>query len=245
MLNVRLLLSYLGYLPLLPLMPLIIAQGRRVRRDTVRLPEAAGARQSISDPRAPALLHLGESTVAGVGAEDFSQAFTAALFRELQPGTRLSNWAAIGRNGVTAAGLLSELQNAEAVPHHTGVIVITLGVNDTTAFTTLSAWRNNLRQLVRHLPQPSQQRPLFFTQVPDMSGFPALPLPLNLFLGLRSRQLDMALQQLCREQQWHHVALTMKVPPQLMADDGYHPNQRGYQAWASSLAATMNRILSR
>ncbi len=243
MLNIPLLLSYLGYLPLLPLMPLIIAQGRRVRRDTVRLPEASGARQYITDPQAPALLQLGESTVAGVGAEDFSQAFTAALFRELQPGTALRNWAAIGHNGVTAAGLLSELQKGAALPQNTGITVITLGVNDTTAFTTLSAWRNSLRQLVRQLPQ--QQQPLFFTQVPDMSGFPALPVPLNLFLGLRSRQLDMALQQLCHEQQWHHVALTMKVAPQLMAEDGYHPNPLGYQAWARSLAATMNRILSR
>jgi len=237
-LRLQLILSYLLYLPLLPLLPLIIHQGKTVRRTTLRLPEAGGKRECITQPTAPALLHIGESTVAGVGVSDFRDGLTASLFRELNThGSGLINWQAIAMNGATAVQLCRLLQNKP--PLMAGITVITLGVNDTTAFTPLKRWGSDLEQLAQRLPPATR---VLFTQVPDMRQFPALPVPLNLLLGLRARQLDLALQCLCHQHGWHHLPADMKVPAQMMAPDGYHPNAAGYRYWAEHLAATISHL---
>ena len=54
---------------MLPAAPVLIAQGRRLRRDTPRLPDAAHPWQGTLDgPEPLQLLVLGDSTAAGVGA---------------------------------------------------------------------------------------------------------------------------------------------------------------------------------
>src|SRR5918998_1273279 len=58
-------------LALLALAPLLVAQGRRVRRTTPRLPEAPGDREGVTGA-GPALrlLVVGDSAAAGAGARD-------------------------------------------------------------------------------------------------------------------------------------------------------------------------------
>lgn len=98
--------DYLPELFALPLLPLLIAQGRRTRRITPRLPDAAGARNGCatgsSADRPLSLLTLGESPVAGVGVDKHEQAITGCLARALaQRLNRSVAWQAYGRNGAT------------------------------------------------------------------------------------------------------------------------------------------------
>ena len=231
-------LNYLLYLPLVPLLPFILTQGKRVKANTLRLPEAAGAAHGERRQEGFHLLHIGESTVAGVGVDNLQDGFSAALFRH---SLQVRSWQAVGKNGWKAGDFLqSPVLPARPLPANT-LLIITLGVNDTTGFTSLSRWQKNLQQLVQSL-TPVQA--VFFTQVPAMQQFPALPAPLSWFLGLRAQQLDLALRSLCAANGWHHLPSQQRVPAHWMAADGYHPNASGYDQWAQQTAATIGHMLN-
>ena len=94
----RLWCSYPAGFLLLPLLPLIIRQGKHTRATTLRLPEASGPRQGHCPPQTGQtqtgqtqaatperqLLHIGESTVAGVGVRDTGEGLTAHIIRHWQ-----------------------------------------------------------------------------------------------------------------------------------------------------------------
>ena len=64
----------------LALAPLLWWQGRRVRREALRLPEAAGPRAGVAGQGRPLrLLLLGDSSAAGVGVADQSDALAGRL----------------------------------------------------------------------------------------------------------------------------------------------------------------------
>lgn len=238
--QLSLLLSYSLYGALLPLFPWIMRQGKRVKASTLRLPEAAGpfcVDKNTPAADLPALLHIGESTVAGVGVEHLQDGFSAAVYRATDI---FGDCHILGRNGWKAGDFIqSGLLTEQCLPAD-AVLLITLGVNDTTGFTSLRRWQQNIRALVQQTPPA---RAVFFTQVPAMQQFPALPAPLNWLLGLRAWQLDKALQILCAQQGWHHLPSTLKIPPQWMAADGYHPNAVGYDQWGQQTAAAIGHIL--
>ena len=78
--------SYLGYFLLAPALPLIVWQGKNTRNTALRLPEADGPRSGKFNSSTTAslnILHLGESTVAGVGVNHSDLGFTANISRAL------------------------------------------------------------------------------------------------------------------------------------------------------------------
>lgn len=232
-------LSALLYLPLVPLLPLIIAQGKRVKRDTVRLPEPSGIAVGTSEKGEFSLIHIGESTVAGIGVDDIQQGLTAAIQRHSR---NCSGWHSVGRNGYTVGDILSSDDLLPRISDEKPVcVLLTFGVNDTTRFTTLSDWQQHLQQLVSKLPEPAL---VACTRVPAMQQFPALPKPLNFFLGLRAWQLNQVLVATCRQNGWHHISTPMKITSDKMARDGYHPNAAGYDLWGQDIAATIDHIFS-
>lgn len=233
-------LSYSLYFLFLPLLPVILRQGKSVKANTLRLPEADGLRHNISEnvnssTRVNALLHIGESTVAGVGVNDFQQGLTANIVRQVNIKSGCS-WQAIGQNGAAIADINQHLMTA-TLKCEPSIILLTMGVNDTTSFTSRSAWQLGLLICIEKITSTTENQPkVCFTQVPPMHLFPALPFPLNRFLGLRAWQLDNALQQTCLDQGWSHLKIKMPLEKQWMAEDGYHPNEIGYQKWAEQLA---------
>lgn len=238
-------LSYSLYVFFLPLLPVILRQGKSVKANTLRLPEANGLRHHIAENRdtsipVNSLLHIGESTVAGVGVDDIDQGLTAHIIRNLNDKTVFS-WQAIGQNGAVIADMNHHLMTAE-LQCDPDTILLTMGVNDTTSFTSLGTWQLGLLECIEKINSVTEnQAKVCFTQVPPMHLFPALPFPLNRFLGLRAWQLDNTLQQVCLAQGWSHLKMEMPLESQWMAEDGYHPNEIGYQKWAEQLAPLIKR----
>ena len=222
---------------LAPLMPLILWQGKQVRRNTLRLPEAIGETH-LPAPKSNALslLHVGESTVAGVGVNHMRDGFTANIVKTLKrDGIHASAWIQ-GCNGATIADI-NHLNPAICSPD---ILLISIGVNDTVRMTSEQDWLTQLRLCVARYAGPNTR--VCFTQVPDMTRFPALPAPLNQFLGLRAQKLHLALQTLCREQKWDLLEVDLPVAHQWMAKDGYHPNAKGYKHWGESVARQLQQL---
>lgn len=226
----------------LPLLPLLIAQGRRTRRVTPRLPEARGLDHGIAGAAqggAPfSLLAVGESPIAGVGVETHAEAITAQLANVLA--IRLQRpvqWRACGINGITVSEGLQRLvpQIPEAA---VDLLFVAFGVNDTTAFRRTAVWRSDLEQLLHALEQRCAPRFTLLSGVPPMSRFPALPQPLRWVLGMKARALDEVARRLAATASCTlHIPLTLDPHADgMMARDGYHPSASGCIAWAQALA---------
>lgn len=220
------------------LLPLIIHQGRRVRLLTPRLPEAGGnpdGQYGTGDP-ALRLLVIGESTAAGVGVDDHAQGLASQLALRVHRRTgKAVAWHTRGTNGIRLRQLNRQLDPAN-LPQADAVI-LSMGVNDTKGFTSRFRFRQQLLGLRANLAH-RYSAPLILLRVPPMHRFTALPQPLRALLGWRARQLDQIYRELAERQPEHFIyqgypALTASG---LLACDGFHPSEQGYQTIAEALA---------
>lgn len=235
----------LGLAAALPLAPLLVWQGRRVRRDTPKLPEAAGPRGATLGADRPGrplrLLIVGDSSAAGVGAAVQDEALAGRLAERVSPCIgRPLEWVLLARTGIAtreAHGLLEAAPGARF-----DVAVVALGVNDVTAMRPASRWLADVSRLTEGLRERHRVRRVLWSGLPPMHRFPALPQPLRGVMGLHARALDAALGRWCASRpdgalpRVTHVPLPPMTDPSLVASDGFHPGPGAYAVWAEALA---------
>lgn len=245
------------------LLPALLPQGRRVRRDTPRLPDAAGPKEGVVTPpddtgdrgdagrsgdAAPIrLLVVGESTAAGVGAADHGEGLAGQVATRLAAlAGRPVAWRVVARTGITAGGAARDLM-ADALSAPADVAVLAFGVNDTLRFHAPARWASDLETLIAGLRRDAPGLPVLLSAVPPMGRFPALPQPLRAVLGLRARVLDDAGRRLARR-----VPGLTHVPMPAMEGgdavpyfcaDRFHPGPRGYAVWGEAVAEAAHRIM--
>ena len=220
------------------LFPVLLYQGKQARRTTPRLPEAEGSPCGQYGEGTPAkrVLVIGESTAAGVGVETHDQGLASQLAREIHERTgQTIAWHTFGVNGIRLGALIHKLETAE-LPE-ADVVLLSMGVNDTTGFTPRFRFRRQLRAL-RELLAPRYSGPILLLSVPPMHLFTALPSPLRHVMGWRARQLDNLYIRLARQfpEDFRYVNYPVVTDPELLARDGYHPGQKGYRYIAEALA---------
>ncbi|MGB1838427.1 MAG: SGNH/GDSL hydrolase family protein [Marinobacter adhaerens] len=220
------------------LFPVLLYQGKQARRTTPRLPEAGGSPCGQYGEGTPAkrVLVIGESTAAGVGVETHDQGLASQLAREIHERTgQTIAWHTFGVNGIRLGALIHKLETAE-LPE-ADVVLLSMGVNDTTGFTPRFRFRRQLRAL-RELLAPRYSGPILLLSVPPMHLFTALPSPLRHVMGWRAQQLDNLYIQLARQlpEDFRYVNYPVVTDPELLARDGYHPGQKGYRYIAEALA---------
>jgi lysophospholipase L1-like esterase len=220
----------------LGLAPLLLPLAIHARRNALRLPDAGGPQQGFCPAKGEPLrlLLVGESTVAGVGVDSQQQALAGQLAEALaQRLARPVLWRACGENGITAKGacqrLLPLTQNWPA-----DIVVLVLGVNDSTHLTTLRGWRSALQHLADGLGGSGVQ--FVFSGVPPLQDFSALPRLLRMVLGMRAALLDGVLREVASGHGALHCPLAVKLTGDALACDGYHPSVSGYRQWAVALA---------
>ncbi|MFP4043411.1 MAG: GDSL-type esterase/lipase family protein, partial [Rhodosalinus sp.] len=172
--------------------PVALRQGRQLRQDAIRLPEAPGERGASvpGSPPALRLLAVGESPLAGVGLDHPNQTVAARLAELIRQRTdRAVRWQILARGGLTAEAVQKKLlPGLEA--GSVDLILIGLGVNDSLALRSARRWRGDLQLLIEALHARLGPAPVLLAGVPDMQRFPLLPFPLSLLLGARARLLD-------------------------------------------------------
>ncbi len=226
--------------------PLLVAQGGYVRWRVPQLPEAAGPREGRAGVGAPlSLLILGDSSAAGVGAREQSEALAGQLVGALSTWRDVS-WKLWATTGHTTRDALARLAAAPSLSFD--VAVVALGVNDVIRGRRLAAWRQEQHQLDALLRTKFQVRHVVHSGLPPVSRFPALPQPLRWALGARARRFDRALRaDVGQRSSASFVTLdfTASLDASAMATDGFHPGPPAYAAWAERIAAAMVRDVER
>ena len=219
------------------LSPLLVAQVLATRARTPRLPEAAGAREGEVG-RGPRLrlLMLGDSSAAGVGVAEQSQALAGYLTTALarHAGVRVQ-WRLLAQSGLTSAQCLEHL--ASSAPFDADVAVVVLGVNDVVDQVPSHSAVSARESIANRLRNAHGVAHVVFAPLPPVQHFPALPQPLRWVAGQDARRHDDALAVWARTRSdVSHVPIDLPLNASLMADDGFHPGEQVYRICGTALA---------
>jgi len=231
------------------LAPLLLAQGARLRRSALRLPEAAGQRagqiEGRNDVPPIRLLFVGDSSAAGVGVAHQSEGLALPCAMSLQRRTgRSVEWQLVAKSGINTAEAAAMLQQHSLGP--ADAIITVLGVNDVTSQTTPGKFLTDYRALIEQLQARTGARVAVVSGLPPMNAFSAIPNPLRWYLGKYARRLDARLRAwIATQPRLRHLPLKQSTVAGALARDGYHPGPEQYRRWAEQVAQCLAEMLQR
>ena len=229
----------LSRVAMVPVAPVLFAQGKRLRRTTPLLPDAAlpwsGRFSSGTDSAKPALrlLVLGDSTAAGVGAQTQHDALPGNLARELGTRWRMDvAWTAMGANGATARDLV-ERYLTSATANRYDFVFLSIGANDALGIRSRRAFGRDIRMILDALRAASPDATIMMSSLPAFFRFELLPNPLRFNLYLHSQNLEREARRIVAS--YPGVIMSPPPPPYtegFFATDLFHPSASGYRDWA-------------
>ena len=254
--------------------PVYLYQGHKIKRDTVRLPEPNGDRRGqvqlnnvtdTSEDESKKTLNLmvvGDSAAAGVGSQTQQEALIGHLIPILtqQPlihtTFNILNWSLQATTGHTSFDILRRLYVLPAPSQPIDVMVLSVGVNDTTSNVPVNQWQQQIEDIIAIAQRKFGVRELIFLSLPPMAQMPAIPAPLNNFVGAKAATLDNILQKICAthdgvtymatnfarmiEEHSNGTPIDMRV---MFASDGFHPSSLMYGYWAQQVAELIVELL--
>jgi len=216
--------------------PVLFIQGPFIKWNTVKLPEPTGPRAGVMGTGEDlSLLILGDSSAAGVGVIDQSDALSGQLATLLSDHVRL-DWQLVARSGDTTPMALAHVKAAK--PRPTDIAVLGLGVNDILHGTTQATWLKQTQDLLDYLTQDIGIGHVYVSGLPPVGQFPRLPNPLRWTLGSRAARFDRGLRKmLATQDNVTMVPVHIKMRAEIMSEDGFHPGPWVYAQWAQAIVA--------
>lgn len=256
------------------LAPIYLYQGNKVKRDTVRLLEPEGERHGQvklhdsprttvdTNDRILSVMVVGDSAAAGVGSDNQQQALAGKLIPALQQQSVVNthfdvlSWSVQATTGHTSFDIVRRLYVLPKPSQAVDVMAISVGVNDTTSNILIVQWQQQLQEIITIAQRKFGVKTLIFLSLPPMAQMPALPVPLNSYVGAKAAQLDTVLQQVCSDHSGVHYMATDFASmiadysnggpvdnKAMFAIDGFHPSSITYGYWAEQLATLINDLV--
>lgn len=196
------------------------------------------ARTLPADCAAPVrYVALGDSTVEGIGASSADRTYVAHLYRRLRARYANARVENLGASGAMSADVL-RTQLDRAVALEPDLVTVSVGPNDLTGGVRVEAYARNLEAILGRLASETGAV-VVVNLLPDLAVTPRfrgtdredgagrLSLRFNQALAGTARHHGVEIVDL-------YTASRDEVPrrPYLVASDGYHPSDQGYQRWA-------------
>ena len=244
-------LKYLWWLiTSIPLLPFLFFQGKKIRETVPELPEAKGTKErvEVGSSKTLKLLTIGESTIAGVGAETHEEAFTGTLAKCLSDKTQMNvDWRVYARSGYTAKRVIYKI-----IPkidfEDPDLIVIGLGGNDSFKLNSPNKWKTDIELLIDSLIKKYPSAIIAFTNMPPIKDFPAFTSSIKYVIGNLTEFFREELKDLVENQEqvyFNDELITFKKWSERYGydddisnffSDGVHPSVLTYQIWAKDFA---------
>jgi lysophospholipase L1-like esterase len=214
--------------------PVVLTQGRRLKRTTPHLPDAAQPwTGELTGPDPIRLVVLGDSTAAGVGASTQQEALPGRLADALHARTgRGIRWRAVGKNGATARHLV-EGYLEEALAEPADLLFLTIGANDAMTMRGAGAYVRDVRRILDAFDARNPGALVLMSSLPVFGRFSLLPQPLRTSLYRHGLALESSARALIARRPNAHMS---SDPPPYAGDfwaaDLFHPGPSGYRDWA-------------
>jgi lysophospholipase L1-like esterase len=189
---------------------------------------------------------LGDSTVEGIGASSPHRTYVAHLHRRLRAAYPNAEAENLGASGATSEDVI-RTQLDRAVALHPDLVTLSVGPNDLTGGVTVEAYARNLDRILGRLAHETRAV-VVVNLLPDLAVTPR-------FRGSDREEsagrLSMRFNEGLRTVAGRHGVGTVdlyaasreEVPgqPYLVASDGYHPSDQGYERWADLMWTRIER----
>jgi lysophospholipase L1-like esterase len=221
-------------------LPVLLTQGLRVRRDTLRLPDADGLTGTLGEGEPLNLVVLGDSVAAGVGVEHHRETLAGHLASRLATSrSRAVAWQVVALTGATAGDVLG-LARQYAALAAADVVVVSVGVNDSKNLHPDRRWRAELTSLLDHVLAVAPSAEVVLIGLPPMETFPALPRALATLMGARARRVDAIGRAVAAARpRVRRIELAMEREEGLFAADGFHPSAVVHERLAEQISAVL------
>jgi len=244
---------YLFLLLSLPLFPILYFQGKRLRKNIVRLPEAKGIKGTIEGGK-PALnlLFLGESTIASVGARLMENGMPGRAAHWLNQKTgQTINWHVTAKSGYTAKRVEHKLL-AHIPEGEFDYCVVGLGGNNTFALSSPNRWETDMQSLMIALSLKMPDTELVLCNMPPVGQFPAFTKLMQLIPGNIVKMYEPANRRLAQQfDKVHYIDQPIRLEDWIgktesatsawdfFCADGVHPSELTYDLWGKEVAEFM------
>lgn len=221
----------------------LVRQALRVKRDTPRLPEAAGRTGSVGGTGtvgradgAVRVVALGDSVLAGVGVEHHRDTLSGRLAAALA-GDGGAAWDVRARSGATAGDVPDQVADLG----DPDVVLISLGVNDVKNLHRRARWQRDLAAALDAALAAAPRAQILLLGLPPLTEFPALPTELAAALAGRAHGFDADAQRLAAERpRVAHVPCAIPEATGMFANDGFHPSALAHAALAQQCSALLS-----
>lgn len=218
-----------------------------LRREYLPADDPLALDRTFGSKHAPALslVVLGDSTSAGIGVENASEAYPTLLARRLAQETdRAVELTVLGTSGARVQDVSRE-QAPDAVRLDPDVVLIAIGANDVTHLTPLDEVRTEMARVLGVLDDTDAT--VVVAGAPDMRVH-AWHQPLRWLAYFRGKQVTEAIEDVARDRGVAVVELAEKTghffanePARHFSRDGFHPSAVGYKRWANAIFPVLLR----
>ena len=190
---------------------------------------------------------LGDSTAAGLGAEDASGAYATVLAERLARDRDVRvELTVLGLSGARVADVLHE-QVPRVAELEPDLVFVGIGANDVTHVTSLGRIRRDMTAALQQLKATGAA--VAIAGAPDMRAS-AWHQPLRSLAGIRGEQVASAIEDVGRAQGVGVVELANETGPFFEEDPGahfsaddFHPSAAGYRRWADAIYPVLEAVL--
>jgi acyl-CoA thioesterase-1 len=189
---------------------------------------------------------IGDSTAAGRGA-DYADGIAIGVAKHLAVNRNVT-LVNLAFSGAVAEDVVRS-QLAEAVQLRPDIVLLSVGANDATHFTSAEMLRHELEEIIDRLRRAQPAVRIVVTGCPQMGSVPRFLQPLRWFAGTQTARLNAVFATVVASRPivWAHIAdrtgPIFAKDPTLFAPDNFHPNARGYAVWISVIDQALDRAL--
>lgn len=234
---------FLGLLLLLIIIELLMI---KLDGKPVPVPNIPRGPETFGIGRPLTFVVLGDSTSVGQGS-DYDQGIARSSARYLADGGNQITLYNFGVSGARAHDVLFK-QVGQSIKLKPDIVLIAVGANDITHFTSASQVEADLSLVIRQLRASNPKSKIVLTGSPFMGSVPRFPQPIRYLAGIRTAQLNQQLQSLQTKGSVFVAPLatdtgkTFSEHPELFAQDKFHPTAEGYQSWMPTLQRAFDTV---
>ena len=191
---------------------------------------------------------MGDSTAISQGSE-YEDGYAVSSSKHLAEKYSVS-FSNVGISGATAGSVVAE-QLVSAVQRKPDLVLLGVGANDTTHFTSGTSIKASLQKIIDSLRQANPDVHIVVTRSPAMDSVTRFPWGAKQFMALRTRQVNKAFAEIIETNNLTLAPIAEKTrdafiaDPTLTAVDNFHPNARGYALWKPVINDAIDRALAK
>lgn len=196
----------------------------------------------------PALRYVvaGDSTAIGQGGS-YEQGYAVATAAHMAKNHQVQ-WVNYAVSGARTQDVF-EKQLPQIAAFKPDVVLLAVGANDVTHFTSTATVRNLLAQSLSTLQRDNPDVAIVLTGSPDMGSVPRFSRPVQWWADRRTKAINTTIEALAQGQGAvfapiaRETGALYRAHPELFAVDKFHPTTAGYQPWIPVLITALDAAL--